>query len=276
MQLDLEKFFVTINRPLLCNLLLKHCQHETYRKLIVAIYGHDARKKVQRIGDPQSFRLIPHGKSWFEQATDQGIPIGNLTSQFGANVYLTHLDHFIQREIKPKAYLRYMDDLLLVDSDPEKIRNKTEVINQWLLKNRNQNLNANKSIFANLSDGISYLGYRLRYTDSPQEPLQVFPEPIKKWQFISAVRKLRSVGNPKPYRPNQLAPLIRETKIAREMASVNSRIGILIHSRSFLLRKQTLERFVWESTLNNSLPADFASHWCTFLIKKGYRSIKLR
>ena len=56
----------------------------------------------------------------FDQSSEQGIPIGNLTSQFGANVYLSALDHFVQRELKPEAYLRYMDDLLLVDSNPEK------------------------------------------------------------------------------------------------------------------------------------------------------------
>jgi hypothetical protein len=179
LQLDLEKFFVTINRPILCVLVLKHCHHEKQRELIKIIYSYDARKGARNVGDPASFDLIPKGKSWFDQAPEQGIPIGNLTSQFGANVYLSALDHFVQRELKPEAYLRYMDDLLLVDRNPEKIRDKTEIINRWLIENRAQRLNTNKTHFISLYGGITYLGYQLRQTDSSQEPLQIFPEPIK-------------------------------------------------------------------------------------------------
>ena len=72
----------------------------------------------------------------------------------------------MQRELKPQIYLRYMDDLLLVDRDPNKIRNKADTINRWLADNRAQRLNTNKSHFTNLYDGIPYLGYQLRQTDS--------------------------------------------------------------------------------------------------------------
>lgn len=276
LQLDLEKFFVTINRSILCGLLLKHCRHDKQRELIQIIYGHDARNGAQQSGDPRSFKLIPQGKSWFGQMAAQGIPIGNLTSQFGANVYLNGLDHFVQREIKPEAYLRYMDDLLLIDRDPEKIRNKADSINRWLIDNREQQLNHNKTHFCRLSEGITYLGYRLQQTDSPKEPLQVFAEPIKKWQLVSALRELENSVFPEAYRPHPLAPRLVPKNIKQSLASVNSRLGILQHSRSFLMRKQTLDYFIKKTTENYNLPDDFASHYCPYEIKKGYRSIKLR
>lgn len=276
LQLDIEKFFVTINRSVLCELLLKHCRHEKHRELIQIIYGHDARVDAQQSGDPERFQLIPRGKSWFGQTSKQGIPIGNLTSQFGANVYLNGLDHYVQRELKPKAYLRYMDDLLLIDRDPEKIRDKADAINRWLVDNREQQLNHGKTHFTQLSEGITYLGYNLQQTDSPKEPLQVFAEPIKKWQLVSALRKLGNTTIPTTYRPHPLAPRMIAKEINQNISSVNSRLGILQHARSFLMRKQALEHFIRKTTLIYDLPEDFASHWCPYTIKKGYRSIKLR
>lgn len=276
LQLDLEKFFVTINRHILCELLLKHCRHEKQRELIQIIYRHDARLGAKVSGDPEGFQLIPPNKSWFGQTSEQGIPIGNLTSQFGANVYLSGLDHFVQRELKPNAYLRYMDDILLIDRDPDKIRNKAESINRWLIDNREQNLNHNKTHFMRLSEGITYLGYRLQQADSPKEPLQVFAEPIKKWQLVSALRKLENTEQPPSYRPHPLAPLLPSKEINHHLASINSRLGILVHSRSFLMRKKALEHFIIKTTENHDMPADFASHWCPYQIKKGYRSIKKR
>ncbi len=276
LQLDIEKFFVTIDRTIVCDLLLKHCHNEKQRELISVIYSHDARKGSKKSGDPASFGLIAKGKSWFDQPPERGIPIGNLTSQFGANVYLSGLDHFVQRELKPDAYLRYMDDLLLIDRDPDKIRDQADAIDGWLVNNRGQHLNPAKTNFTTLLRGITYLGYMLRQTDSQKEPLQVFPEPIKKWQLVSALRKLESLGLPVPRRPHPLAPLINAKDAIQNLASINSRLGILVHSRSFLVRKQALEHFIARTTLNHELPRDFADHWCPYRIKKGYRAITQR
>jgi hypothetical protein len=60
------------------------------------------------------------------------------------------------------------------------------------------------------------------------------------------------------------------------LASINSRLGILVHSRSFLARKQALDLFIKKTTANADMPVDFADHWCPFKIKKGYRAVKLR
>ena len=183
LQLDIEKFFVSIHRPTLCELLLKNVKHPKLYSLTKAVYGHDARINVKRGSNPALFQLIPHGKSWFDQPPGKGIPIGNLTSQFGANVYLTALDHFIQRKLKPHTYLRYMDDLLLLDRDPEKLRSMSEPIDQWLRTHRDQRLNPAKTILSDLTEGIAYLGYELKQIDDSPQPLQVFAEPLKKWQI---------------------------------------------------------------------------------------------
>ncbi|MGK5085761.1 reverse transcriptase domain-containing protein [Bdellovibrionota bacterium FG-1] len=175
LQLDVEKFFVSIHRPTLCNLLAKDVKHPMLKSLVQTIYSHDARIGVKMSGAHGLSKLIPPGKSWFEQPPEKGIPIGNLTSQFGANAYLTALDHLIQREFKPDAYMRYMDDLLLLDRDPEKLRPMAEPVDRWLQAHRDQRLNPSKSSLNSLVDGINYLGYRLQQTENPAQPLQIFP-----------------------------------------------------------------------------------------------------
>ena len=57
------------------------------------------------------------GDDLLAAARPRGLPIGNLTSQFWANVYLDPLDHFVKRELKCRAYLRYVDDFLLFADD---------------------------------------------------------------------------------------------------------------------------------------------------------------
>jgi hypothetical protein len=109
LQLDVASFFVTIDRSILKNLMLKKATNPQLRWLIVNLFDHDARVKVQKQSRSDLFKLILDSKSWFHRPTQQGVPIGNLTSQFGANLYLNDLDHHIVRILKPDGYLRYMD-----------------------------------------------------------------------------------------------------------------------------------------------------------------------
>jgi hypothetical protein len=276
LQLDIEKFFVSIDRMILRDLLLKHARHPRLRELIQAIYGHDARSRVKKSSRPEMFRLIPAGKSWFEQGPGQGIPIGNLTSQFGANVILTALDHFVARTLKPSAYMRYMDDLLLLDRDPEKLRAMTAPIDAWLQANRKQRLNPAKTTLTNMTEGIRYLGYQLRQTDIPAEPLQAFPEPLKKWRLIQSLRKLEAGPVPFPKRPHWLAPLLTTPETKREIASVNSHMGSLVHANTFRFRKKSLGKFLERTREHKGIPRELADAWSPFDVKEGYRSIKIR
>ena len=276
LQLDIEKFFVTIDRQILCGLLLKHVTHAKLRELIQAIYGHDARVGVKRGGNPASFKLIPEGKSWFDQGPGQGIPIGNLTSQFGANVYLTALDHFIQRELKPGAYLRYMDDLLWLDRNPDRLQTMGEPIRSWLESHRKQRLNPDKTKLTQLRKGIRYLGYELKQVDLPAKPLQVFSEPQKRWKLIQALRRLENA--PAPY-PRPLHPLslpLPDPEVMREITAVNSRIGSLLHANTFRFRKKALEKFRTRSKDPKDLPPEIADSWSPYAVKRGYRALRLR
>ena len=62
----------------------------------------------------------------------KGIPIGNLTSQLFANIYLNELDCFLKRGLSARYYLRYMDDFLILDKDKKKLRLIKDEIKQFL------------------------------------------------------------------------------------------------------------------------------------------------
>ena len=278
LQLDIAKFFVTIDRNILCQLILEESPaHPLLRQLIRIIFMHDARLGVKTCGNPSEFIFIPDDKRWFNQQSFQGIPIGNLSSQLGANIYLSKLDHYIQRVLKPAAYLRYVDDLLLLGTDSESLARMIHPIDEWIRNHRKQELNMKKTHLINLSRGtIRYLGYRLKQTDLGSEPLQVYPEPLKKFRLIESLMELEKISYSWPTRPHPLAPFYHKKELSQKIGSFNSKLGSFHHCRSYIFRKGSLDRLVEKTMDPVGIPDEFCDPWQTYKVKQGYRSIKLR
>jgi len=92
----------------------------------------------------------------------KGMPIGNLTSQFFANVYLNELDYFVKHQLKAKYYIRYVDDFVLLDISKEKLEKyKTEI--DKFLKLIKLELHPQKSKVMPLHKGVKFLGFRIFY-----------------------------------------------------------------------------------------------------------------
>ena len=96
-------------------------------------------------------------------STKKGLPIGNLTSQFFANLYLSELDHFVLEKLKPCGYCRYMDDFLLF------CNSKTELLKMYSkiesFSYEKLLLNLKPFIFGKCKDGIAFLGYKITCKD---------------------------------------------------------------------------------------------------------------
>jgi RNA-directed DNA polymerase len=90
----------------------------------------------------------------------RGLPIGNLTSQFLANVYLNAFDQFLKRELKCLAYLRYVDDFLLFGDDLEQLYQWREAIFQKMASLR-LTLHAESAQVYPTQSGIPFLGFRI-------------------------------------------------------------------------------------------------------------------
>jgi len=93
----------------------------------------------------------------------KGMPLGNLTSQFFANVYLNELDYFVKHKLKIKYYVRYVDDFIILHENEEQLREWKMKIELFLKENLKLELHPQKSRIISLSKGIDFVGFRNFY-----------------------------------------------------------------------------------------------------------------
>ena len=122
LKLDIRKFFDSVDHEILMNLL------------------------KARIADEQLLQLLQNIVSSFEFKLGKGIPLGNLTSQLFANIYLDPLDKFVKHQLRAKYYLRYADDFMLSDTNPDRLLGYLIEINRFLRDNLGLTLHPNKII----------------------------------------------------------------------------------------------------------------------------------
>jgi len=90
----------------------------------------------------------------------KGMPLGNLTSQFFANVYLNELDYFVKHKLKAKYYLRYVDDFVILHKSKLQLKEWKMKIDKFLDSELNLELHPDKSKVIPLSKGIDFVGFR--------------------------------------------------------------------------------------------------------------------
>ena len=93
----------------------------------------------------------------------KGMPLGNLTSQFFANVYLNELDYFVKHKLRAKYYIRYVDDFVILHENKEQLNNWMAQINEFLSEKLKLELHKDKSKVVPLSRGIDFVGFRNFY-----------------------------------------------------------------------------------------------------------------
>jgi len=93
----------------------------------------------------------------------KGMPLGNLTSQFFANVYLNELDQFVKHKLRAKYYIRYVDDFVILNQSKKKLQEHMIQINKFLLEQLKLTLRPDKSQIIKLEKGINFLGFRIFY-----------------------------------------------------------------------------------------------------------------
>jgi len=90
------------------------------------------------------------------------MPIGNLTSQIFANIYLNELDRFVKHELKVKQYLRYGDDFILVHKDLEELKLFREKTVCFLKETLKLDINPKNDKIFKAGHGLKFLGVRIR------------------------------------------------------------------------------------------------------------------
>jgi len=171
-QFDICNFFSSIDREILFLMFAKVI--ESQRKpqfwkeevlwLAHTIIFTDPTKNFFYKGDPGLRKLVPQQKSLFNQEPDVGMPIGNLSSQFLANVYLHELDDFAVNYLKVPGYIRYVDDFILFSNDKTEILNFRDKIKSYLASNLAMTLHPKKQQIQRTSHGIPFVGYFIKPT----------------------------------------------------------------------------------------------------------------
>ncbi|MBI2145963.1 helix-turn-helix domain-containing protein [Candidatus Woesearchaeota archaeon] len=96
-------------------------------------------------------------------APGTGMPLGNLTSQFFANIYLNELDQFVKHTLKARYYIRYVDDFVILHSSSNLLKMYEQKIGLFLREKLALELHPHKSKIVNLESGVHFLGFRIFY-----------------------------------------------------------------------------------------------------------------
>lgn len=155
---DFANFFVSIDKNLLFPQLAKHISEPWWLALTHTVLFHDPRQNYELHGRQQDVNRVPEYKRLGSQPAHLGLPIGNLSSQFFANVYLDALDQFIKHQIKARHYIRYVDDFVLLHESPQWLNAALARINTFVAERLNAKLNPKKTIIQPIDRGIDFVG----------------------------------------------------------------------------------------------------------------------
>lgn len=161
LQLDIRSFFMNIDKEVLFGILKAHVKDAWVLELSRRIIMHDCTDNYIYKGDPGLLAHVPAHKSLFYVHEGKGLPIGNLTSQFFANVYLNEMDQYVKHTLKAKYYLRYMDDFILLDRSKDALIALKGSILKFLTDRLRLELKDDYAL-KRVSEGADFLGYIVR------------------------------------------------------------------------------------------------------------------
>ena len=202
---DVHQFFASVDHDTLLSIIERRVKDEKTIALLREIIGSFVAK------DPNLF-----GKT--------GIPIGNLTSQLFANVYLNEFDQFIKQRLKIKHYIRYTDDFVIVSKSYKELEDYLELIRSFLKEKLHLHLHPHKVSVRKYKQGIDFLGYVL----------------------LPHHRVLRTKTKRRMYRRLRESVIMHKAGILTEErveSSLQSYLGVLCHADSHDEQEELLNRY---------------------------------
>ena len=139
---DIKHYFQEVDHEILLNILTNKLRDKETILLIKKILSNVA---ILGGGEDQQFK---------------GMPLGNLTSQFFANVYLNKLDYFVKHKLRTKYYVRYVDDFVILHSSKSQLEVWKQEISNFLNKELKLELHPDKSRIILLLRGVDFVGFR--------------------------------------------------------------------------------------------------------------------
>lgn len=130
-------------------------------KKFFASMQHDRLMAIleARILDPDTLGLLKEIISSFETTAKTGLPLGNLTSQLFANVYMNEFDQFVKHNLRVKYYIRYADDFVLLSEDRKFLVALIPQLNEFLETNLGLTMHPDKVYIKSFASGVDFLGW---------------------------------------------------------------------------------------------------------------------
>ncbi|WP_256678740.1 RNA-directed DNA polymerase [Pseudomonas sp. FSL R10-0399] len=158
---DLANFFVAIDKQVLRRQLAAKIAEPWWLALAEQILMHDPRENFETRSPRHLFDLVPQHKRLAAQPSHLGLPIGNLSSQFFANVYLDALDQFAKHRLRAKHYIRYVDDFVFLHESPQQL-NAWHAEVEVFLQTLGARLNPTKTILQPVDRGVDFVGHVIK------------------------------------------------------------------------------------------------------------------
>ena len=150
---DVRQFFPSIDHQILKQRVARKIKDPRVLALVATIIDHsNAQASVPG--------FFPGDDLFTANERRRGLPIGNQTSQFFGNVFLDALDHFVKEVLGCPAYIRYVDDFVLLGNDKGELADMRDAIEQFLISLRLW-LHPKKRVISRTQDGVRFLGFRV-------------------------------------------------------------------------------------------------------------------
>lgn len=216
LKLDISKFYYRVDHEVLINIIKRKISDKEVLLLLDKIINSDdtafGLPPGLNIGDTQ------------ERLFDKGMPIGNLSSQMFANVYMNEVDQYIKRTLRVHYYIRYMDDMIILSNDKAQLHDLKEKIEAFLNDILKLELNK-KTCIRPVTLGIDFIGYKVWNTHIKLRKSSL----LRMKRRLKFLRKRYEEGN------------VELPKVTEAVASYK---GLLKHCDSYNFRNKFFEEYM--------------------------------
>lgn len=219
-KIDFANFFVSIDKQILQNILFRRIKNDWDRWICLKILWTDVRSNPLIKSSKELLAKIPVHKSLLRTPSHLGLPIGNLTSQFFANIYLNEVDQYSKHKLKARYYGRYVDDIVIFHESRQNLAAIIANLDAFAQHNLSISLHPRKTSINKVEHGVNFVGYVVK--------------PWRKYIRRSTLSNLARKMEDKIF--------WKEDDI---IASANSYLGMLRHVNGYSARKKVCQRFDW-------------------------------
>ena len=217
---DIANFFVSIDKHILQDILFRKISGEWDRWLCRKILWTDVKADALIKSNRSLLKLVPSHKSLFFAKPYNGLPIGNLTSQFFANIYLNEIDQYAKHRLKARYYGRYVDDIVMFGESGQELSNKLTQLDTFAHKHLHIAFHPKKTYVNKVENGVNFVGYIIL--------------PHRRYLRRSIISNLMQKLEDIDFMTNADVP-----------ASVNSYLGMLRHVDGYKARRKVCQRLSW-------------------------------